>query len=211
MSYTYAIQVQTGKEIFAKQLLEDYLKRESNPGIEKIFAFETFTQIFGGKDTAPKEYKSKVPGYIFVTIEEKHHDLSLGMKSACYYLIKNIPFVCRILNQFITPDEWNRFFESVDTEPNIQITSKESRPIFVSIRAALKKLQTQKTEQAQRFRNMLQKVTSKTRGNNILYLIPFSLFQLTRDQIDNGQLEVKTLTDTAFIVPKILNIINSLV
>ena len=210
MGYTYAVQVPVGKEIFAKQMILEALKKY-NPGIVAVHAFETFTQIFKGKNRAPKQLRAKIQGYLFVTIKKTDSNLPLGMDSACYYLIKKIPFVARILNQFIKEDEWLNFFEEVDTEPEIQISNKKKRPLLQIVKEALSRLETKKNSMTAQLKTMLWKVQSRTRGKREVYNIPFSLFKLTRERIDPGdKLDVKTLTTAEFIIPHIIDTVKGL-
>jgi len=210
VSYTYAVQVPVGKEIFAKQMILEKLKKY-NPGIIAVHAFETFTQIFKGKNRAPKQLRAKIPGYLFITIKNTDNNFPLGMDSACYYLIKKIPFVARILNQYIKEDEWLNFFEEVDTEPEIQISHKKKRPLLQIVREALSRLENKKNSMTAKLNAMLLKVKTKTRGKNEIYNIPFSLFKMTRDRIDaEYQLDVQTLTTADFIIPHIIDTIRKL-
>lgn len=226
MGFTYAVQVPVGKELQARQMIINTLERY-NPGIIAVNALETFTQIFKGKNTAPKQLKAKVPGYIFVTTQNTENfnsrqggnlESGLGMEPSCWQLLKRIPFVRRILNQYIKPDELNTFFDVVDLEPEIQISTedrsskKDERPLVSLAQKALEYLQTKKTEAAQQAVNMLKKVVGKPRGKRSVYTIPFSLFELTRDRIDpEKEGEVRTLTDAEYILPHIAETIRRMV
>ncbi len=118
----FAIQVATGSEIWVKDLLTQTLNRVGNRWVKEIHAFETFTQKFSGKSTAPKQFKSAVPGYIFIEI--KYPDFYY-MPPDLWHLVKSIPKVFKILKDAIPMDEFETFFKSVDIEPNFEVSLKE--------------------------------------------------------------------------------------
>lgn len=220
MGFTYAIQVPVGKEVRIKYMIEQKLL-QSNPGIMAIHAFETFTQIFRGKDTAPKQLKSKVPGYIFVTVENTENytsrtggnkECGLGMNPFCWHFLKSIPGVFKILNRYIQHEEYAQFFELTDLEPTIQVREeKQKRSLKDMINKALDILKKQKEKKTQQIVHMLNKVQVKDRGKNNVYTIPFSLFQNTRDRIDpERQGEVRKLTNARFILPEIAKTVRNL-
>jgi transcription antitermination factor NusG len=212
MGFTYAVQVPVGKEVEIMYRLTKVLERY-NPGIIAVHALEQMTQIFKGQDRAPKNLKAKVPGYIFVTTERTENfnsrqggnlEAGLGMEPSCWQLIKSIPMVRKILNQYIKHDELKQFFDTIDREAEIEISDKNKRPLVSLAEIAIKYLKDKKSKTAQKFLTMLRKVTCKTRGTREVYTIPFSLFYLTRDRIDTGRVEsTKKLTTADYILPEL--------
>jgi transcription antitermination factor NusG len=214
MGFTYALQVPTGKEIRIKYMIEDQMKRLGNPGIIAIHAFETFTQMFRGKDTAPKQLKSKVPGYIFVTVKNTENynsamggnkECGLGMNPACWHFLKRIPNVYRILNRYIHHDEYKQFFEITDLETSIQISEQENkRSLKDMINKALDILKKKNKNKELAILNKVNMITRGTKNKKTVYIIPYSLFKVTRDRIDPQERgEVRTLTDARYILPQI--------
>ena len=122
MTSIFAIQVATGSEIWVKDLLTQTLNRVGNRWVKEIHAFETFTQKFSGKSTAPKQFKSAVPGYIFIEIKFPNFHY---MPPDLWHIVKSIPKVFKILKEAIPMDEFNKFYKSVDVEPNFEVGLKE--------------------------------------------------------------------------------------
>jgi len=130
MGFTYAVPVPVGRELQVKAMLENLMKRFGNPGIMAIHALETFTQTLSEKGLSARQWKAKLPGYIFVTIAKT--ETGLGMEARCWQLIKHIPLVSRILNRYIQHDEWKNFFNNVDLEPEIQIIERRATNVALT-------------------------------------------------------------------------------
>lgn len=123
MGFTYAVKVPTGRELQVKAMIENMLKRFDNPGIISVQALDTFTQKLSEKGLSARQWKAKVSGYIFVTIANTS---GLDMDASCWQFLKRIPLVQKILNQYISHNEWKNFFDNVDEiEPEIQLVEVE--------------------------------------------------------------------------------------
>lgn len=145
MGFTYAVQVPVGRELQVKVMIENMMKRLGNPGVIAIHALETFTQTLSEKGLSARQWKAKLPGYVFVTIANAYDNrdpllaykddncsAKLGMEASCWHLIKQIPLVRRILNLYIKHDEWKDFFENVDLEPEIQLIEREATNVALT-------------------------------------------------------------------------------
>lgn len=120
MGYTYAIQVRSGCELKVKDGLKYLMESMGNPGIVAIHALETFEQTISQTGKSYHRWKAKVAGYIFVTVEES---FSLRMPNKIWQFIKRIPFVVKILDAYISPEDWDTFFDKIeDIEPEVKIT-----------------------------------------------------------------------------------------
>ena len=112
MGFTYAVKVPTGRELQVKAMIENMLKRFDNPGgIIGVQALDTFTQKLSEKGLSARQWKAKVSGYIFVTIA---NTVGLNMEASCWQFLRNFFSVQKILNQYISHNEWNNFFDNVD-------------------------------------------------------------------------------------------------
>ena len=131
MGFTYAVKVPTGRELQVKAMIENMLKRFDNPGIIGVQALDTFTQKLSEKGLSARQWKAKVSGYIFVTIA---NTVGLNMEASCWQFLKRIPLVQKILNQYISHNEWKNFFDNVDDiEPEIQLVEVEREAINIEL------------------------------------------------------------------------------
>ena len=215
MGFYYAVQVPVGQEGYAKYMIESVIDK-FNPGILGVHPMLTFTQMFKSKNTAAKEVRSILPGYILVEIQttERH---GLGMDQHCWQLLRKIPLVRSILNKYIHHEEVSKFFDTADLEPDVQVLvqdtedREEDRPLISLAQKAIEFLKNKKDKAAQNTISMLEKITGKARGKKSVYKVPYSLFHQTRDRIDPGKTAtVKQLTTGMYIIPKIADTIRSI-
>lgn len=210
MGFTYAVQVPVGQELKVKAMIENMLKRFGNPGIIAIHALETFTQTLSEKGLSARQWRAKLPGYIFVTItnterfsarEGGNCSAGLGMEARCWQLIKQIPLVRKILNRYIQHDEWKDFFDSVDLEPEIQVVEKnvtkieltnhiesehEESSIVTIIETVTEALGENLEERKNTVVAALQKTVDAVRtvvkGCKTIYTIPYKLYKSFADE-----------------------------
>ena len=120
MGYTYAIQVRSGCELKVKEGLTYLMGNMGNPGIVAIHALETFEQTISQTGKSYHRWKAKVAGYIFVTVDES---IALRMPGKVWQFIKRMPLVVKILDAYISPEDWDTFFDKIeDIEPEVKIT-----------------------------------------------------------------------------------------
>lgn len=204
MSYTYAVQVPVGQELKVKAMIESMLKRFGNPGIMRIHALETFTQTLREKGLSARQWRAKLPGYIFVTIsntesissnEGGNCSAGLGMEASCWQFIKQVPLVRKILNRYISHDEWKNFFDNVDLEPEIQLIDEEAtdvgimphtenspkEPSNVTLIETVTGVVEEKLEEVKGRDTSLQKAVATVRtvlkGRKRVYTIPYKLYK----------------------------------
>lgn len=213
MSYTFAVQVPTGKEIDFKVLLLNLLQRCGNPGIVAIHALETFTQTLGGKGLSLRRWRAKVPGYIFVTVERAE---GLEMDAACWHIINKIPLMKRILNRYISQAEWEMFFGSIKDaqEPEIEIsiphtskgtikkeTAKAKAPkakftlteLFQKAKQVLETAKTKAAPALTPLQSALAATKKYIRGNRTIYAVPLRLYKILLEQHNKGSSERMTV------------------
>ena len=206
MGFTYAVQVPVGRELQVKVMIENMMKRLGNPGVIAIHALETFTQTLSEKGLSARQWKAKLPGYIFVTLEKTERlaakeggncSAELGMEASCWQLIKHIPLVRRILNRYIRHDEWKAFFDNVDLEPEIQLIEREATnvaltehtennheesPILTLIEtvteAIEEKLEEGKEQAVAAMQKTVATVRTVVKGCKTMYAIPYKLYKV---------------------------------
>ncbi len=205
MGFTYAVQVPTGRELQVKAMIENMMNRIGNPGIIAIYALETFTQTLSEKGLSARQWKAKLPGYIFVTLENTERlatkeggncSAELGMEASCWQLIKHIPLVRRILNRYIQHDEWKDFFYHVDLEPEIQLVETNATNIELTehtennheesniltlietvTEAIEEKLEEGKEQVAVAMEKTVTAVRTVVKGCKTMYTIPYKLYK----------------------------------
>lgn len=228
----FAVRVFTGEEIEVKDMLRFVLDKHQCKMVKAIHAFETFTQLFRGKDSARKEFRSAVPGYIFV----ETHDYLPRIRKELWHLIKSVPKVCQIFDYCIPKEEMDLMFDSVNVEPDIDIHFSQD------VKSEQEKLNEEKqalhTANMQRkevdnetktvmdqvndvkindckddgLKRMIERCKAYIRSKQESFIFPFSLFLKTRKRIDpKNQMSVQELTHGDFIIPEIIQTLKTVV
>lgn len=221
----FAVRVYTGKEIEVKDMLRFVLEKHPFKMVKAIHAFETFTQSFRGKDSARKEFRSAVPGYIFI----ETNDYLPRLRKELWHLINSVPKVCQIFDYCIPKEEMDHFFETVDVEPDIDIhfsqDAKSEQEKIIEAKQALHEANMHEEEVENEtktvvdqvnnmkahdcknggLRQMIERCKACIRSKKESFVFPFSLFLKTRKRIDpKNQMSVQELTFGDFIIPEII-------
>jgi transcription antitermination factor NusG len=231
----FAVRVYTGHEIQVKDMLERVLKQSNDQWVTKIHAFETFTQRFSGKTSAPKKFKGAVPGYIFIELKANLTKIPAQL----WHIIKKIPKVCQIFKENIPQEEFEHLIETADIEPDIELNTpaqvmepEEERRLLHEANMAktpedkkkiLEKMDLMTESDVQQINDMkarnkegrwsrlLKRCRAYIKNKKARYTIPFSLFKLTRQQIDpNQEIPIEKITNGEFLVPELVKTLKSL-
>lgn len=220
----FAIQCYTGEELKVIKKLEYLLQKRPYPLVKAVHAFKTYQQKFRGEDTARKEFKSAVPGYIFIELNNGYHTLPADI----WHLVKSIPKVCRIFRDKIPEEEIKQFFESVDVEPDIEVklshpakteeelVAEEQETLHEANMAGTNPVTNETTvehvndlkEQAKgnnAIQQMIRRCKAFIQRKKETFVFPASLFHKTRKRIDpQKQMTVRELTDGDYIIPQLI-------
>lgn len=207
----FAIRVKVGYEVEVQRILERYVERVKFNLIENVTSFLTFTQKF--KDgRSEKDFKNVLPGYIFVKINKK----CPRIPAEVFHFIKSIGTgkVIGILQDSVDEEEYQRLFTSqemaVATEPEIE--AKMSVDVEEEEKTSIKQMVEHVTQIANKTQNeFIKRCRAFIRGKKATFRFPYFLFEKTRNRFEHnsGALPYKALTTGSFIVPRILQTLQS--
>lgn len=236
----FAVRVRTNEEIEVKDQLRFLLEKQQCKLVKAIHAFQTYTQVFRGKDTARKDFRSVTPGYIFV----ETNDHLFRMKKELWHIINRIPMVYQIFEYCIPEEEMDRFFETCDVdpaiespiEPNIDISfSKNAKTGAETIKQEQKTLHTanmqgeefkslpesmvdqvnqlkEKASDNETLNRLMSKCKAFIRRKKETFIFPFSIFLKTRERIDpHKRMKVRDITNGDFIIPEMVKTLDGMV
>lgn len=222
----FAVQCFTGEELKVVEKLKYVLEKRPHPLVKAVHAFKTYTQKFRGEDTARKEFKSAVPGYIFVELNNGYHTLPAEL----WHLIKSIPKVAHIFRDKIPEEELDLFFETVDTEFELEVGFSQKMQTREEIQQENKKRlheanmsgKEPKLDDGKTVTDQINEIKEEVKEDSALrrmikhckgfiqrkketFIFPFSLFYKTRDRIDPfKQMSNKELTNGDYIIPELI-------
>ncbi|MCF6094329.1 hypothetical protein L1765_10175 [Microaerobacter geothermalis] len=128
-SAVFTVQVRTGMEFRAKEMLE-YLMKRQKTGIKAVHIIASFTQKLVGREKDP-QLRCLTPGYIFVEMNKPEDYKPKFVKTKgrvtdvpfkIWHIIKSVPLVQRILDDEMTGEEFWEFAKSIDCDATIEST-----------------------------------------------------------------------------------------